>query len=35
MFFRSVDASYKVKDAALLFELLDDIIQDVREQRVV
>eukprot|EP00253_Pinus_taeda_P027736 PITA_27736 len=35
MFLRSVDASNKVKDAALLFELLDDIIQEVGEQNVV
>jgi len=35
MFLRSVDASDKVKDAALLFELLDEIIQEVGEQNVV
>ena len=35
MFLRSVDASDKVKDATLLFELLDEIIQEVGEQNVV
>lgn len=35
MFLRSVDASDKVKDATLLFEPLDDIIQEVGEQHVV
>eukprot|EP00253_Pinus_taeda_P017834 PITA_17834 len=35
MFLKSVDASDKVKDAALLFELLDNIIQEVWEQHVM
>ena len=35
MFLKSVDAFDKVKDAALLFELLDNIIQEVGEQHVV
>ena len=35
MFLRSVDASDKVKDATLLFELLDDIIQEVGVGNVV
>eukprot|EP00253_Pinus_taeda_P036330 PITA_36330 len=35
MFLILVDASDKVKDATLLFELLDDIIQEVGEQNVV
>eukprot|EP00253_Pinus_taeda_P018628 PITA_18628 len=35
MFLRSVDASDKVKDATLIFELLDDIIQEVGEHNVV
>ena len=35
IFLRSVDASDKVKDATLLFELLDDIIQIVGEHNVV
>ena len=35
MFLRSVDASDKVKDTTLLFELLDEIIQEVGEQNVV
>ena len=35
MFLRSVDASDNVKDATLLFQLLDEIIQEVGEQNVV
>ena len=35
MLLKSVDASDTVKDAALLFELLDNIIQEVGEQHVV
>jgi len=35
MFLKSVDASDKVKDATLLFELLDNVIQEVGEQHVV
>ena len=33
--FGLVDASDKVKDATLLFELLDEIIQEVGEKNVV
>eukprot|EP00253_Pinus_taeda_P033798 PITA_33798 len=35
MFFRLVDAFDKVKDATLLFEILDDIIHEVGEQNIV
>lgn len=35
MFFRTVDASNKVKDENLLFEILDEIIQEVREKNIV
>eukprot|EP00253_Pinus_taeda_P036348 PITA_36348 len=35
MFLKSIDASDKVKDATLLFEHLDNIIQEVGEQHVV
>eukprot|EP00253_Pinus_taeda_P017071 PITA_17071 len=35
MFLRLVDASNKVKDATLLFDLLDEIIQEVGEKNVV
>ena len=35
MFLKSVDPSDKVKDAILLFELLDNVIQEVGEQHVV
>jgi hypothetical protein len=35
MFFRSVDASDRVKDANLLFELLDEVVMEVGVENVV
>ena len=35
MFFKSVDASDQVKDANLLFRLLDEVVEEVEVQNVV
>jgi hypothetical protein len=35
MFFKSIDASDKVKDANLLFQLLDEIVMSVGEANIV
>jgi len=35
LFLRSVDASYRIKDANMLFELLDEVVMEVGVENVV